>query len=269
MVTALDAPVSVGRDEDERCDRGPLDDIRDDVCRLDGESPQAALLPGRDERPHRAVVGDGRPGGGEREPTALALEAAGDRPGGGRAAAVAARARKQEEPLSAIGADDGPRTATDGAARRNEEVEEHIDPTVRGSCARVCAGCAPNLCRWLRRAHPNRARDAVRRKPLLVAADEAPGAALAPEQIKAPPLERAEIAGRNAELLCDFAQLDAAPDASPAQLGSDADCRPVRFGRQRSVRGPFRPTWPWRRCRRAAAVRLPRAHRPRARGSVP
>ena len=82
MVPTAQAAVAVGRDErDQLCGRR-LDDLGDDRGGKRGEPSEAMLLPGGDDGANRRVVLDRRPGGGEREPTARAFAAAGDRPGG-------------------------------------------------------------------------------------------------------------------------------------------------------------------------------------------
>lgn len=145
MVAALDAPIAVGGNERERVHPWSLDRRRDDVCRLVGEPPQPVLLPGRDERTHRAQVRDGGARGGEREPPAGALEATGDGPGGGRAAPFAARTAKPWELGQATEADRRAEPAASHASTGNQKVEQHIPMTVWRKGAPVGAGSAPRV----------------------------------------------------------------------------------------------------------------------------
>ena len=80
MVAALQRAVAVARDEGDRRDAGPLDDLGDDVGRRRGQPPQPALLPRRDEprEPRRRTRA--LPARREREPSAGALAAARDGP---------------------------------------------------------------------------------------------------------------------------------------------------------------------------------------------
>jgi hypothetical protein len=146
-VATLDASVAVRRNEREGVDARALDRIRDDVCRVLGEVAQAPLLPGCDERPDRAEVGDGGARGGEREPPARTFEAAGDRPRGRRATASATRSPQARELGEAPGANSLAEAAASHAPTRKEQIEEHIGSTVRSASARVGAGSAPKECR--------------------------------------------------------------------------------------------------------------------------
>lgn len=128
MMAALYAPVAVRRDEREHFDAGPLDNVRDGVCRLGGQHPNAALLPGGDEGSDGPAIGNGGARGGESEPTTRALEAAIDGPGGGRAAPAAARPDEPREARAAIAAKRRSGPAAGGTATRHEEVEQHIAP---------------------------------------------------------------------------------------------------------------------------------------------
>jgi hypothetical protein len=145
VVTALDASVAVGRNEREGVNGGSLDDIRDDVCRLVGQVAQAVPLPGGDDRPRGAYVGDGGARGGEREPPAGALEAAAHGPGGGRAAPGAARAAEPAELRATTVADRRAQAAASRAPTWNQKIEQHIRSTVRGEDARVGAETASNV----------------------------------------------------------------------------------------------------------------------------
>lgn len=142
-MAALDAPIAVGWDEGEPDDAGSLDHVGDYVCRLCGDEAQAAFLPGRDQRAHRSVIGDGCARGGEREPTARALEAALDRPGGGRPTARTTGAAQPRETRAAGTAERWPKPGADSTAARSQKVEEHIRLTVRGKSARVGDESAP------------------------------------------------------------------------------------------------------------------------------
>ena len=146
MVAALDAAVAVARHEAESLDVGTLDGLDDDVCRLCGEGAESAFLPRREQWAHRPVIGDGG-ARGEREPTPRAFEAAVDRPGGGRAAARTRRAAQTWEQSEAAGAERFSEPTTSGAAARNQQVEQHIRPKLRGQDARVSDETAPKVCR--------------------------------------------------------------------------------------------------------------------------
>src|SRR6185312_11824120 len=82
------------------------------------------VLPAGDERPGGAVVGDRGPGGGEREPAAGALAAAGDRPGGRRATTGAQRAVEATKPGAAVHADELLPQPARSAAPRKDEIEQ-------------------------------------------------------------------------------------------------------------------------------------------------
>lgn len=91
------------------------------------------------------MIGDRGARGGEREPTARALEAAIDRPGGGRAAPGAARPHEPRKLGPAASTDHGSEPATGGAATRDEQVEEHIPPTVPPEDAHLCVESAATV----------------------------------------------------------------------------------------------------------------------------
>src|ERR687887_1339285 len=58
MVAALEAAVAVGREEAESEDVRPRHGLDDELRGERRQPPQPALLPGRDDRPDRAVVED-------------------------------------------------------------------------------------------------------------------------------------------------------------------------------------------------------------------
>jgi hypothetical protein len=92
VVAALQPAVGVCWDERQRVDGRSSDGLGDELSGEHGEPTEAALLPGADQLARGLVVGDGRARSREAEATAAALTAAGDRPSGWRAAALAARA---------------------------------------------------------------------------------------------------------------------------------------------------------------------------------
>lgn len=91
MMAAPQAPVRVRRHEREEISRRPLDNLDEDCSRPSRQPPEATLLPGRDDPPHRRVVLDRATRTGEREPPSRALRAALHRPCRRRAAAFAPR----------------------------------------------------------------------------------------------------------------------------------------------------------------------------------
>src|SRR4029453_1626152 len=157
VVAPLHAPVAVRRDEGQSCDGGSLDDIRNDVCRLVREGSLTAFLPGRNERPNGSLVGDGSPRGGEGEPPPRALEAAQDRPGGGRPTARAPRSSKPRQRGTAAATKRDTEATADDAAARKQQIQEHIPSTVGAKSARVGDESVPKVELALERVRaPNR-----------------------------------------------------------------------------------------------------------------
>jgi hypothetical protein len=128
LVPAPQAAVAVGRD------------IRDDVCRRTGQSPDeklggqaceragSALLPGADERTGGVGVGEPRAGGGESDPPPVALSAPLDRPGRRRATPGAERPMDRDQPAETPFAEGRPGLSAGDAARGDEEVDEPPRP---------------------------------------------------------------------------------------------------------------------------------------------
>src|SRR5207302_979901 len=133
--------VAVRRDDAERGNARPRDDLHHHLCGESREAAQAALLPGRDESAHRAVVRDRRPRGCESEPPPGALAAPANRPGGRRAAALAEGRTEPRQPVDAGRADDRPTAPAAETALREQEVEH--TPTLAAGRRAVCAGFAP------------------------------------------------------------------------------------------------------------------------------
>ena len=89
-------PVVLAGHERERRRGRPRHQLDDELGRQVGDAPDAALLPGADERLCRTPVGDRGPRRREREPPAGALATALDRPGG-RAPAPRAEGPAEDE----------------------------------------------------------------------------------------------------------------------------------------------------------------------------
>ena len=123
VVSALEIAALVARDvgDDVRRRRGDALDheLGGQVRRV----AETSLLPGAHERLGCSLVGDRRPGRGEREPSAGAFAAAGDGPRGRRAAELAPGRRKPDERSSAGGAQDA-RSGADGDRRSRRSRAE-------------------------------------------------------------------------------------------------------------------------------------------------
>lgn len=145
VVAALHASVAVRRDEGKSRHGGSLDANRDDVCRLMGEGSLTAFLPGRNERPNGSLVGDGGACEGEREPPPRALEAAQDRPGGGRATARAPRSTKPRQVGTACATERETVASADDAAPRKQQIQKHIPSTVCATSALVGDESVPKV----------------------------------------------------------------------------------------------------------------------------
>jgi hypothetical protein len=126
VVAALERPVAVARDEGQRRDVGPLDDLEDELGGRHGKPAKAPFLPGGDEAAHRDVVLDRRPGGREGEPPAGALAASADRPRSRRAAAVAERRLDSRKARPAAATELAAGEGADRASLRQQQVEHEV-----------------------------------------------------------------------------------------------------------------------------------------------
>ncbi len=95
--------VARARNEGESVGRRPRDDVGHELGGKPCDAAEAVFLPGGDEAPGGAVVGDRRPRGGEGNPPPGALAAALHRPGR-RAAAAGADRPAEDDELPAAGA---------------------------------------------------------------------------------------------------------------------------------------------------------------------
>jgi hypothetical protein len=87
MMAATETPVAVRGDEHHGIGVRAGDSVADDIRGNLGEPPEAAFLPGRDQRGDRVFICHRGPCGGERDPPPGAFTAPGDRPQRRRAAA--------------------------------------------------------------------------------------------------------------------------------------------------------------------------------------
>src|SRR5205823_7925061 len=163
VVAAAEAAVAVRRHEAERGDAGTRHALDHHLRRERREPPQAALLPGGDERAHRAFVGHRRARRAEGEPAPGALEAPLNRPRGRRAAAGAEGRAEPRQPVRAGAAEDRSSGSAAETALREQDIEHK--PKLPAGRRLLGAGFAPTLPRF---------RDRVGVLELVVVADIEP-----------------------------------------------------------------------------------------------
>src|SRR6266542_3250507 len=108
------------------------------------QEPHPLLLPRPDEEGGRVVVGNGGTGRGEGEPAAAALAAARDGPCGRRPAAGAQRLCERPQRSAAGRAQQSAEAPADGAAAREDEVEQiHRLPRLGAALAQLPHASVP------------------------------------------------------------------------------------------------------------------------------
>jgi hypothetical protein len=143
MMAATETPVAVRWDEHHGIGVRAGDSVADDIRGYLGEPPEAALLPGRDQRGDCVFICHRGPCGGERDPPARAFTAPGDGPQRRCAAPCTVGAEQEWERNPAAVAEIRTQAGAGHAAAREDQVENHIASKLERKDARVSRGSVP------------------------------------------------------------------------------------------------------------------------------